>query len=117
MGLYPVEGNWYAKYVKKYHWRKRTLFSYLKMKRPDTLSIWPKISKPIMNKFHKWLAKRINGASFSESEMLIKHHYYMPTENSIALGTFAEPIGAQVPIFSAPGRNIYIFEIGKITGR
>lgn len=37
----------------------------------------------------------------------------MPTENSIALGTFAEPVGTHVPIFSAPGRNIYIFEIGK----
>lgn len=69
--------------------------------------------KTYNEQIHKWLAKRINGASFSESEMLIKHHYYMPTENSIALGTFAEPIGAQVPIFSAPGRNIYIFEIGE----
>ena len=37
----------------------------------------------------------------------------MPTDNSIALGTFAEPIGEKVPIFSAPGKKIYIFEIGK----
>lgn len=113
MGLYPVEGNWYAKYVKNIIGENGRYFHYLKDEEARHFIHMAQNFKTYNEQIHKWLAKRINGASFSESEMLIKHHYYMPTENSIALGTFAEPIGAQVPIFSAPGRNIYIFEIGE----
>ena len=63
---------------------------------------------------HRWLAKQINnGKEIPESKTIMKHHYYMPTENSIALGTFAEPVGTEVPIFSETGKNIYIFKIGE----
>lgn len=37
----------------------------------------------------------------------------MPTDSSIAIGTFAEPIGEEVPLFSAPGKPVYIFKIGE----
>lgn len=114
MGLYPVEGNWYAAYRKDILGENGRYFHYLKDEEARHFIRMAQNFKTYNEQIHKWLAQRINNnSSFKESDMLIKHHYYMPTENSIALGTFAEPIGAHVPIFSAPGRNIYIFEIGK----
>lgn len=114
MGLYPVEGNWYAKDVKDIFGENGRYFHYLKDEEARHFIRMAQNFKTYNEQIHKWLAKRINNkAPFNESDMLIKHHYYMPTENSIALGTFAEPVGTHVPIFSAPGRNIYIFEIGK----
>lgn len=113
MGLYPVEGNWYASEIKNIPGKNGRYFHYLKDEEARHFIRMAKNFKSYNEQIHKWLAERINGAPFSESEMLIKHHYYMPTDNSIALGTFAEPIGEKVPIFSAPGKKIYIFEIGK----
>ena len=37
----------------------------------------------------------------------------MPTDSSIAIGTFVEPPGADVPIFSNVGKPIYLFRIGE----
>ena len=113
MGLYPVEGNWYADCRKDIFGENGRYFHYLKDEEARHFIRMAQNFKNYNEQIHKWLAKRINNASFKDSDMLIKHHYYMPTENSIALGTFAEPIGTHVPIFSAPGKNIYIFEIGK----
>lgn len=114
MGLYPVEGNWYADYRKDIIGENGRYFHYLKDEEARHFIRMAQNFKTYNEQIHQWLAKRINNnAPFKESDMLIKHHYYMPTENSIALGTFAEPVGTHVPIFSAPGRNIYIFEIGK----
>lgn len=113
MGLYPVDGNWYADYRKDIIGEDGRYLHYLKDEEARHFIRMAQNFKKYNEQIHKWLAKRINAASFEETDMLIKHHYYMPTENSIALGTFAEPIGEEVPIFSAPGRNIYIFKIGE----
>lgn len=113
MGLYPVEGNWYAEYIKIIPGNNGRYFHYLKDEEARYFIQMAENFRNYNEQIHKYLAELINGAPFKKSEMLIKHHYYMPTENSIALGTFAEPIGEKVPLFSAPGKNIYIFEIGK----
>ncbi len=113
MGLYPVEGNWYSSKIKPIIGKNGRYFRYLKDEDAKHFIRMTQIFKSYNEQIHLWLAQRINGASFDESDIIMKHHYYMPTDSSIALGTFAEPIGETVPIFSAPGKNIYIFEIGK----
>lgn len=113
MGLYPVEDNWYSNVIKEIQGENGRYFRYLKDEDARHFIRMAHNFKNYNEQIHKWLAEQINRKSFSASEMLIKHHYYMPTDNSIALGTFAEPIGTEVPLFSEPGKNIYIFRIGE----
>ena len=114
MGLYPVEGNWYANEIKIIEGKGGRYFRYLKDAEARHFIRMAQNFKNYNEEIHRWLAKKINnGKIISESNTIMKHHYYMPTENSIALGTFAEPVGTEVPIFSETGKNIYIFKIGE----
>lgn len=63
-------------------------------------------------KLHKWIADYLSNGRIVE-EPIIKHHYYMPTDSSIALGTFVEPPGETVPIFSDVGKPVYLFKIAE----
>lgn len=113
MGLYPIEDNWYYNRIKEISGKDGRYFRYLKDEEARHFIKMAHNFRNYNEQIHKWLAQRINGREILDDEMLIKHHYYMPTDNSIALGTFVEAIGEKVPIFSAPGKNIYIFEIGE----
>lgn len=115
LGLYPVEGNWYANKIK-------TLCSddgsryirYLKDEEARHFITMAHQFEHYNEQIHQWLAKKINNNEpFRDNQIYIKHHYYMPTDSSIAIGTFAEPIGEEVPLFSAPGKPVYIFKIGE----
>lgn len=112
MGLYPVEGNWYSDKVKHIEGKNGRYFRYLKDEDARYFVRMVKNFQKYNEQIHFWLAKKINGGEFSNNENWMKHHYYMPTSQSIAIGTFAEPIGTKVPIFSAYQKPIYIFEIG-----
>ena len=61
---------------------------------------------------HKWFASAI-GCKIESISGNTYHHYYMPTDNSIAIGTYAESPGTIVPLFSNIGKDIYMFKIGK----
>ena len=112
MGLYPVEDNWYSQSIKYINGKDGRYFRYLKDEDARYFIRMAKNFQKHNEQIHQWVAERINGGVFQNDEKWIAHHYYMPTDQSIAIGTFAEPIGAQVPIFSAHGKPVYIFEIG-----
>lgn len=112
MGLYPVEGNWYSDKVKHIEGKDGRYFKYLKDEDARYFIRMVKNFQRYNEQIHFWLAKKINGGDFLNNESWMRHHYYMPTSQSIAIGTFAEPIGTQVPIFSAYQKPVYIFEIG-----
>ena len=115
MGLYPVEDNWYCKLIKIQKEGNRYL-RYLKDEDATHFIKMAHIFQHYNEEIHMWLAKRINemseGQKFSDEQFLMKHHYYMPTDSSIAIGTFAEAVGESVPMFSESGKPIYIFKIG-----
>ncbi|MDE5591009.1 MAG: hypothetical protein K2J60_18025, partial [Acetatifactor sp.] len=112
MGLYPVEGNWYSDKIKHIEGENGRYFRYLKDEDARYFIRMVKNFQRYNEQIHFWLAMKINGGEFSNNENWMGHHYYMPTSQSIAIGTFAEPIGTQVPIFSAYQKPVYIFEIG-----
>ena len=112
MGLYPVEDNWYSQSIKYINGKDGRYFRYLKDEDARYFIRMAKNFQKYNEQIHQWVAERINGGAFQNDEKWIAHHYYMPTDQSIAIGTFAEPVGAQVPIFSAHGKPVYIFEIG-----
>lgn len=114
MGLYPVEKNWYSDKFKTQAGENGRYFRYLKDEDARHFITMAHHFEHYNIQIHTCLAKYINNnQSFDENEKWINHHYYMPTDSSIAIGTFAEKIGVQVPLFSAPGKPIYIFEIGE----
>jgi hypothetical protein len=112
MGLYPVENNWYSQSIKHIKGKDGRYFRYLKDEDARYFIRMAKNFQKYNEQIHQWVAERINGGEFQNDEKWIAHHYYMPTDQSIAIGTFAEPVGTQVPMFSASGKSIYIFEIG-----
>lgn len=114
MGLYPVEGNWYAEKLKRLNEDNGRYIRYLTGDDARYFITMAHHFEEYNEKIHRWLAERIDGDSSCENRQeWVKHHYYMPTDSSIAIGTFAEPAGTQIPLFSAPGKPVYIFEIGK----
>lgn len=112
MGLYPVEDNWYSDKVKHIEGKDGRYLNYLKDEDARYFIRMVKNFQKYNEQIHFWLAKEINGGMFSNNNNWMRHHYYMPTSQSIAIGTFVEPIGTQVPIFSAYQKPVYIFEIG-----
>lgn len=112
MGLYPVEGNWYSDKIKHIDGKEGRYFNYLKDEDARYFVRMVKNFQKYNEQIHLWLAEEINNGKFSNNDHWMKHHYYMPTNQSIAIGTFAEPVGTEVPIFSTYQKPIYIFEIG-----
>lgn len=112
MGLYPVEDNWYSKSIKHINGKNGRYFRYLKDEDARYFIRMAKNFQKYNEQIHQWIAEQINGGIFGNDEKWMAHHYYMPTDQSIAIGSFAEPVGTQVPMFSAYGKSVYIFEIG-----
>lgn len=111
MGLYPVENNWYSNHIRTYPspYAPERYIRYIK-DRDATYFIENAHKLEEYNiQIHKWFANALgnenNGKTF--------HHYYMPTDSSIAIGTYVEEPGTIVPIFSNVGKDIYMFKIGK----
>lgn len=115
LGLYPVEGNWYANKIKTLSTDDGSRYiRYLKDEEARHFITMAHQFEHYNEQIHRWLAKKINNnEQFRDNQVWIKHHYYMPTDSSIAIGTFAEPVGEEVPLFSAPGKPVYIFKIGE----
>lgn len=112
MGLYPVENNWYSGKIKPIKGKNGRYFRYLKDEDARYFIRMVKNFQEYNEQIHRWIAERINGGPVSEREKWMAHHYYMPTDQSIAIGTFAEPVGTEIPMFSAHGKPVYIFRIG-----
>lgn len=111
MGLYPVEKNWYSSKIKHLTDKNNRYIRYLKDDDARNFITMAHNFESYNEQIHRWLSKKINNDKECEWE-IIKHHYYMPTDSSIAIGTFAEKPGTVVPIFSMPGKPIYLFRIG-----
>lgn len=119
-GLYPTESNWFSskqKYTipEPLKSGKRYL-RYIKGKEAEYFIQTAHHLEKYNEEIHEWLAVCLNNGheiDASDNGKLIKHHYYMPTDNSIAIGTFVEKPNTVVPLFSNVGKPVYLFKIGK----
>ena len=118
-GFYEHEKNWCLAEIKDVY--SGRYFRYLKDEDATHFIRMAHNFQAYNEQIHKWLgehlaehlARHSNTTDTSSTfEAIIKHHYYMPTDHSIALGTFAEPVGTTVPLFSAPKKPVYLFKIG-----
>lgn len=112
VGLCPNDNSWYREKIKtEVNLKTGRYLNYIKDAEARFFIEQAKHMKIYNEQLHKWLAKKIN-LEVEPKFGIIKHHYYMPTDNSIALGTFVEKPGEIVPIFSNIGKPIYLFRIG-----
>lgn len=108
-GLYPKEYNWYSSKVKTMRFDNGYI-RYIKGNEAEYFIKTAHHFEQYNEEIHRWIARQFNWIESDYSN--IKHHYYMPTDSSIAIGTFAERPGVTVPIFSNVGKPVYLFEIG-----
>lgn len=111
LGLYPKEENWYSGKVKQFNGHNR----YIRYIKGDEAKYFIQTAHHIEKyneEIHRWLSIYFNGGNTPE-ESIIKHHYYMPTDSSIAIGTFVEHPGEVVPLFSDVGKPVYLFRIAE----
>lgn len=116
LGLYPSENNWYSSKVKTYIYPDAE-GRYLRYINGGEALQFINMAHNIEEynvEIHKKVAKELNGGvEPSQNESIIKHHYYMPTDSSIAIGTFVEQLGEIVPMFSDVFKKVYLFKIGE----
>ena len=114
IGLYPTEGNWYSEKIRTYPTPYVRGERYIRYLKGDDAVFFISMAKKLedMNvQIHNFFADEMNANQCSLLSKSTYHHYYMPTNSSIAIGTFVEEPGTTVPIFSAPGKEICLFKV------
>lgn len=116
IGLYPTEGNWYNEKIRTYPTPYVHGERYIRYLKGEDATFFISLAKKLeeMNvQIHKYFADKMCAKKCSLLERSTYHHYYMLTNSSIAIGTFVEEPGTIVPIFSAPSKEICLFEVDK----
>lgn len=114
IGLYPVEGNWYSEKIRTYptpYVHGKRYIRYLKGEDATFFISLAKKLEEVNVQIHKYFATIMSAQKCNLLERSTYHHYYMPTDSSIAIGTFVEEPGTTVPIFSAPQKAICLYKV------
>lgn len=116
LGLYPSEINWYSSRVKSDPPESiQSNERYIRYIKGEEATYFIKTAHYLEKynvEIHEWIASKLN-CGRKDEKPIIRHHYYMPTDSSIAIGTFVEAPGEVVPLFSNVGKPVYLFEIGR----
>lgn len=113
LGLYPKENNWYFDFIKTYEDKASGRYiHYLKDTEAQRfISIARSLNE--QNKdIHNWFAKQIL-RDIKPIQSKTYHHYGMPTDYSIAIGTYVVDEKDIVPVFSREGYPIFLFEVSN----
>ena len=116
IGLYPTEQNWYSDKIRTYPTPYIQGERYIRYIKGDDAAFFISLSKKLekMNEqIHAYFAGKMKAKHTNLLSRPTYHHYYMPTDSSIAIGTFVEEPGTVVPVFSIPKKEICLFKIQK----
>jgi hypothetical protein len=109
-GLMPVEGNWFMDSVKTFRYGDS---SYIRLLIGPKAILFAEIAS-MLERYnidrHRFIATVLLNSRCEVAEEYHKHHYYMPTSSSVAIGCFLCEEGETVPIFSQPGKDIHLFQ-------
>lgn len=110
LGLYPKPGNWYSGYLKTYY--DDCSGRYIRYLKDTEAERFIKIARMLNQEnedIHYWFAKKFCGSiPFINNKTY--HHYGMPTDYSIAIGTYVIDEQDTVPIFSREDYPICFFK-------
>ena len=111
LGLYPKPNNWYFDFIKTYE--DKVSGRYIHYLKDTEAQRFISIARSLneQNKdIHDWFAKQIM-CGIRPIQSKTYHHYGMPTDYSIAIGTYVVDEKDIVPIFSREGCPIFLFKV------
>ncbi len=111
-GLHPVKGNWYWNDIKIFYNSDRYL-RYISNKTAERFWEIVKTIPDYNENCHNFFADFFVEGFTSIDEKYIIHHYGMPDRQSINIGCFLVKPNSVVPIFSAPGKNIFLYKVDE----
>lgn len=109
LGLYPKPHNWYSNLIKTY--QEKESDRYIHYLKDDEALRFISIARSLNEQnrdIHNWFASEIFG-DIKPIQQKTYHHYGMPTDYSIAIGTYVVDERDVVPIFSREGYPIFLF--------
>ena len=106
-GLYPGPHVWYNNSLKTFTYNTRNI-RYLTGESAEQFIQKAHFMQDLTTQAHLWLAKQIAGNLIVSHT--INHHYGMPLNNVITIGTFLARPTQILPIFSNDGLPIYLYE-------
>jgi hypothetical protein len=109
-GLYPVPNNWYWNSIETLVDGNR----YLRFIKEKDAEIFWKIAEKIPEyniKRHDYFAEKFAKGLTNIIQSYTEHHYGMPTQESINIGCYITEPEKIVPIFSAPGRCLFLYKV------
>jgi hypothetical protein len=106
-GLSPTPGNWYEKSVRVLEGERS-----VRLLVGDQAELFAQLAQ-MLEDFnilrHRFVATMLMGDHVGITGEYHKHHYFMPTPTSAALGCYLCESGEDVPVFSSVGRPIAMF--------
>lgn len=106
---YPKPHNWYSNLIKTY--QEKGSDRYIHYLKDDEALRFISIARSLNEQnrdIHNWFASEIFG-DIKPIQQKTYHHYGMPTDYSIAIGTYVVDERDVVPIFSREGYPIFLF--------
>ncbi|NDV95455.1 hypothetical protein D0T84_11090 [Dysgonomonas sp. 521] len=111
-GLYPMPNNWYWDSLNTLVENNR----YLRFIKGKNAELFWKIASSIPEyntNRHNYFAENFAQGLTKIEDSNIEHHYGMPSQESINIGCFVAKSEKILPIFSALGQNIFLYEVNK----
>jgi hypothetical protein len=106
-GLCPTPGNWYEKAIRVFGEERR-----IRLLVGDRAVLFTQMAQ-MLQEFnivrHRFIAAMLVGDRVRITDEYHKHHYFMPTSTSAALGCYLCEPDEEVPVFSTVGQPITIF--------
>jgi hypothetical protein len=106
-GLCPTPDNWYEKSVRVFDGERGVRLLIGNQAQLFTQLAYMLQDFNILR--HRFIANMLMGDRVGITEEYHKHHYFMPTPTSAALGCYLCESGEEVPVFSSIGRPIAMF--------
>lgn len=111
-GLYPVKENWFYNDIQVF----RSDNSYIRYIKGKKAELFYNIAKNLVHfneNRHEIIANTLLNNISKIINIFHFHHYYMPDENSVVMGSHILSPGQIAPILSIPGANIYMVQFKK----
>lgn len=106
-GLCPTVGNWYEKSIRVFGEERR-----IRLIAGERAVLFAQMAQ-MLQEFnivrHRFIATMLIGDRVRITDECHKHHYFMPTSTSAAIGCYLCEPGEEVPVFSSVGQPITIF--------
>jgi hypothetical protein len=107
-GLCPTPGNWFADSVRVFDGERR-----IRLLIGEKAELFADLAQMLLQfniLRHRFMATMLLDGRIGVVEEYHKHHYFMPTPTSAAIGCYLCEPDEEVPVFSAVGRPIAMFQ-------